>query len=131
MRSWVIKSSDGFFARQSMYGAKISAPPEKASSSSVGGRPSSTWMPRSAGAVGVPLDQRALDVVEAAHGVEVVLLVVIERRLVPQPLPHRIRIGVDRGVVGVVIEVAVAGYGHAPRTVSNIDVAVKSCGCRE
>ena len=52
------------------------------------------------------VDQAALDVLEAADGEEVVLLVVVERRLVAQPAEHRVRIGVDLDVVRVVVHVA-------------------------
>ena len=45
---------------------------------------------------------------EAAQRVEVVLLVVVERRLVAQPPPHRIRVGVDGGVVRVVVRAELA-----------------------
>ena len=62
-------------------------------------------------AVGLPLDQAALHVVVAAHRVELVLLVVIERGLVAEPLPHRVRVGVDVEVVRVVVRRG-RGCGH-------------------
>ena len=62
-------------------------------------------------AVRLPLPEAALHILVATHRVEVVLLVVIERRLVAQPLPHRVRIGVDPEVVGVVVELR-RGGGH-------------------
>ncbi len=63
--------------------------------------------------VGVPVDQRALDVVVAAQRVEVVLLVVVERRLLPEPGEHRVGVGVDPHVVRVVRQVTgLRGGGH-------------------
>ena len=64
------------------------------------------------GAVGAPVDRAALDVVEAAHREEVVLLVVVERCLVAQPPPDRIRIRVDLEVVRVVVQLV--GHLDAP-----------------
>ena len=58
------------------------------------------------------VDQAALDVFEAADREEVVLLVVVERRLLAQPPEHRVGIGVDLDVVGVVVDVAGARRGH-------------------
>ena len=58
--------------------------------------------------VGLPVDQGAVDVGEAAQRVEVVLLVVVERRLVAQLLPDRVRIRVDLEVVRVVVDGAAA-----------------------
>src|SRR5262245_8950174 len=57
------------------------------------------------GDVRLPVDRRALDVVEAAQREEVVALVVIEGLLVAEPLPDRIRVGVDLEVVRVVVEI--------------------------
>ena len=54
-------------------------------------------------AVGLPFDTAALDVGVAADGVELVFVVVEERRFVAQPLPHGVRVGVDLEVVRVVI----------------------------
>src|SRR5258707_589415 len=54
-------------------------------------------------AVGLPLQRGREDVGEATQRVEVVLLVVIERRFVAQAPPYRVRIGVDPDVVGVVV----------------------------
>ena len=51
---------------------------------------------------GAPVHEGALDVVVAAQRVEVVLLVVVERRLIAKPLPVRVRVGVDHHVVRVV-----------------------------
>ena len=65
-------------------------------------------MPPRPGDVGVTVDQPALDVVVAAERVEVVLLVVVERRLVAEPAEHRVRVGVDLDVVRVVVH----GIGH-------------------
>ena len=44
----------------------------------------------------VPVDERPLDVVVAAQRVEVVRLVVVERRLVAEAAERRVRVGVDR-----------------------------------
>ena len=54
--------------------------------------------------VGVVVEQTALDVVEAAERVEVVLLVVVERRLLAQAPEHRIRVRGDLDRVGVVVD---------------------------
>src|SRR3954453_11070737 len=70
----------------------------------------------SAGAIRAPVDGAAFDVVEAAHCEEVVLLVVVERRLVAQPLPDRIRIRVDVEVVRVVVQIV--GHLDAPPEVA-------------
>ena len=57
-----------------------------------------------AGPVRVPVLHGPLDVVEAAQRPEVVLLVAVERRLVPHPLPDRVRVLVDLDVERVVVE---------------------------
>ncbi len=62
-------------------------------------------------AVGLPVDEGLLDVVVAAQRVEVVLLVEVEGRLVAQPLPHWVGVGVDVEVVGVVVRRG-RGRGH-------------------
>ena len=62
--------------------------------------------PAAPGDVGVAVDQPALDVLEAAQRVEVVLLVVVERRLLAEPCEHGIRVGVDLDRVRVVREIA-------------------------
>ena len=54
----------------------------------------------------VPVDGAALDVLVAAQRVEVVRLVVVERRLLPEAAERRVRVGVDRRVVRVVVQVA-------------------------
>ena len=67
--------------------------------------------------VGGPVRTAASDIVEPAQRVEVVLLVVVERRLVTHPLPHRIRVGVDVEVVRVVIDLVFrrrGGHAHRP-----------------
>ena len=65
-----------------------------------------------AGAIRLPVDQAALHVVVATERVELVLLVVVERRFVAQPLPDRVRVGVDLEVVGVVVgRVGPDGHG--------------------
>ena len=53
----------------------------------------------------VALTQHTRDVVEPAHRVELVRLVVIERRLVPQAAVHRVGRGVDLAVVHVEVDV--------------------------
>ena len=63
-------------------------------------------------AVGAPVDQGPLDVVEAAQREEVVALVVVERPLVPEPLEHRVRVGVDLEVERVVVQVASSVARH-------------------
>ena len=64
--------------------------------------------------VGRGVEQAALHVLEAAEGVEVVRLVVIEGRLFAQPAEHRVRVGVDADVVGVEVDVVGAGRRHGP-----------------
>ena len=51
--------------------------------------------------------QSPLDVLVAAHRVEVVRLVVVERRLLAKTREHRVRIGVDLDVVGVPVQACV------------------------
>ena len=60
----------------------------------------------SPGDVDLPIAQPTLDVLEAADGVEVVRLVVVERRLLAQPAEHRVRIDVDLDGVRIVVDVA-------------------------
>ena len=62
---------------------------------------------------GLVVEVAALDVGEPADRVEVVGLVVVERRLLPQPAEDRVRVGVDVHVVGVVVHIAGARGGHA------------------
>ena len=52
---------------------------------------------------GVPVAQDPFHVIEAAHQVEVVPIVVVERGLIAKTLVHLIRIGVDLPVVRVVV----------------------------
>ena len=71
-------------------------------------------------AIGIPVEERRLDVVPAAERVEPELLVVVERCVVPKALPDGIRIVVDPGVVRVVVDHAAAqssatGRLSAPR----------------
>ena len=61
--------------------------------------------------VGLPVDEAPFDVGEAAQRVEVVLLVVIERALIAEATPDRVRIVVDLEVVGVVVHVRSFGRG--------------------
>ncbi len=65
-----------------------------------------------AGDEGLRVEIAPLDVGEPAHGVEVVGLVVIERRLLAQPAEDRVGVGVDRHVVGVVVHVAHTLHRH-------------------
>ena len=60
----------------------------------------------------VGVDQPVEHVVVPAQRVEVVLLVEVDGRLVTEPTPDRIRIGVDRVVPRVVVDVS---GGHGPR----------------
>jgi CBS domain-containing protein len=62
----------------------------------------------------VPLDEAALDVLETAHRVEVVRLVVVERRRLPQPAEDGVGILSDVDVVRVVVDVA-RRAGRQPR----------------
>ncbi len=57
------------------------------------------------GDVRLPLLRAGVDVLEAAQRIEVVPLVVVDRLLVPQPSPYRVRVGVDLEVVRVVVDV--------------------------
>ncbi len=61
----------------------------------------------------VAVDRRALDVLVAAERVEVVRLVVVERRLLAEPAKRRVRIGVDADVVRVVVHVAQVRGGQS------------------
>ena len=69
--------------------------------------------------VGRGVEQAPLHVLEAAQGVEVVRLVVIEGRLLAQPAEHRVRVGVDADVVRVEVDVVGAGrrHGASPGTI--------------
>ncbi len=55
--------------------------------------------------------QRLVHVGEAAQRVEVVLLVVVQRRFLTKPPERRVRIGVDADVVRVEVHVADGGFG--------------------
>ena len=59
----------------------------------------------SGGAVGSPVGETGHHVLVAAERPELVLVVAIERRLVPHPPPDWMRIGVDLEVVRVVVDV--------------------------
>ena len=59
------------------------------------------------------VDEGLLDVVGAAQPVEVVLLVVIERCLVAEPLEQRIGIHIELDLVRIPIEVGRLADGHA------------------
>src|SRR5262249_51614859 len=58
------------------------------------------------------VDEPTLCVVGAAHGVEVVLFVVIQRRLVAEPAEHGVGVRVDVDVVRVVVDVGGLVHGH-------------------
>src|SRR5262249_11650478 len=62
----------------------------------------------------LPIAQPTLDVLEAADGVEVVRLVVVERRLPAQRAVRRGRSGVDLDSVRIVVDVARARAHEAP-----------------
>src|SRR5262245_3421678 len=66
--------------------------------------------PAATGDERLPILQRPFDVVVAAEGVEVVRVVVVERRLLAKAPEHRVRIGVDVDVVRVVIDVGAAHH---------------------
>ena len=66
------------------------------------------------GAEGAMVEQALLHVIEAAEHVEVVALVVIEGRLLPEPAVHRIGVDVDVVVVGVVGQVLRRCSCHVP-----------------
>src|ERR1700726_4213496 len=69
--------------------------------------------------VGVEVHQLAGDVLVAAQRVELVFVVVIQRRLVAQPLPDRVRIVVDAEIEGVVVNLGGACSGHGGVLVSD------------
>src|SRR5208283_4137405 len=56
-------------------------------------------------AEGLVIDKRVIDVTEPAQDVEVVLLVVVQRRFLAQPPKHRVGVGVQLDVVGVEIDI--------------------------
>src|SRR5947199_37712 len=63
-------------------------------------------------AVRLPVRQLSRDVLVPAQCVELVLVVVIQRGLVPKPLPRRIRMVVDREVERVVVRLGRACPRH-------------------
>ena len=63
-------------------------------------------------AVGAVVDEAPVDVLEATHGVEVELFVVVERRLFAQPAIDRVRIGVRLRIGRVVVEIAARRQAH-------------------
>src|SRR5687768_6074350 len=66
---------------------------------------------------GRAVDEAPLDVVVAAHRVEVVAIVVVQRRLLPEATERRVRVAVDLDVVRVVVDVAgLDGGHHSPST---------------
>ena len=78
--------------------------------------------------VGGRIDQARLDVVEARQREEVVVLVVVERRLVAQALPGRIRVVVDLDVVRVVVRLIARhrSVGHVRHTCSRVTKCLRS-----
>jgi hypothetical protein len=60
----------------------------------------------------LPVDERLLHVGVPRQRPEVVPLVVVDRRLVPQALVRRVGVGVDADVVGVVVDVPAGGGRH-------------------
>ena len=66
------------------------------------------------GEEGVALLERPLDVVPAAECEEVVLLVAVERSLLPKPTEDRVRISVDIDVVRVPVDVRGCDDSHSP-----------------
>ena len=71
------------------------------------------------GAEGLPIDEALLDIVEATHGVEVILLVVVEGCLFSQPTVNRIWICVDLTVVRVVIDVGRCSHRIRSQSTAN------------
>src|SRR6185437_15072660 len=65
-----------------------------------------------AGAIGLPVMEFAGHIVIPAQRVEVVLLVVVQRCFFTHPLPHRIRVIVDVGIVWIVIQFDRFGVCH-------------------
>ena len=65
------------------------------------------------------VDKTAFHVLVAAHGIEVVRLVVVERCLLAQALEHRVRVGVDVDVVRVVVDAGVAHLDISSRGVNS------------
>ena len=65
-----------------------------------------------AGDEGIAVEQAALDILVAAHRVEIILLVVIERRFLAQPGPGRIGVG----EIFWIIRVPMAPQSHSQRS---------------
>src|ERR1700754_1720842 len=65
-----------------------------------------------AGPIGLPIMKFGCDVLVAAQRVEAVLVVMVQRGFVAQPLPDRVRVVVDREIVRVVIHIDRAGARH-------------------
>src|ERR1700730_5406419 len=63
-------------------------------------------------AIRFPVGQRVRDVFVSAQRVEVVLVVVVERRLIAQPLPARVWVVVDLKIERVVVHVDGARTCH-------------------
>ena len=65
-----------------------------------------------AGPVRLPVRQFARDVLVPTQRIEVVLFVVVQRRFFAHPLPHRVWVVVDVGIVWVVIQLDRFGACH-------------------
>lgn len=61
----------------------------------------------------VPLSTTTVDILEPAQGVEVMSLVVVQRRFLAEPPERRLGIGVQIHVVRVVVEIAFSTDRHA------------------
>src|SRR3954453_11191103 len=70
--------------------------------------------------VNLPVRNLSGPVFVTTERVEVVLLVVIERRLIPQSLPDRIRVVIDLEIKRVVIHINRARFGHLYILLDNI-----------
>ena len=77
-----------------------------------GGRLDEVQDPSAAGNERRVIQQDPVNVVSPADGIEVVALVVVERRLLPQPPVHRVGIHVDLGIEGVVVHIALTNHRH-------------------
>src|SRR5580704_4194320 len=64
------------------------------------------------GDVSLPVEHGRVDIVPPAQCEKFVFLVPVQRGLVAQSLPHRVRVGIDVEVVRVVVDLWLAGDGH-------------------
>ncbi len=67
-----------------------------------------------AGSVSLPVRQFARHVLVSTQRIEVVLFVVVQRRFFAHPLPHRVRVVIDVGIVWVVIQLDRFGVCQRP-----------------